>query len=228
MTRVDFYLDFVSPYSYLALEAAPEFADANEVEWRLHPIVYGVLLDRHGLVGPVETDAKRAYTFEDVLRAAALQGLRIVGPPAHPFRSLAALRLLAACRDDPRALPLALELARAAWAQGRDLTDIATLDDAARRVGLDLDVPATVHADGVKLTLREETARALTAGVFGVPTFELDGELFWGHDRLAHLAARLQGRLPAFGPEHLESMLARPRGADRRAVRARRSSSEGT
>ena len=220
MRSVRFHLDFVSPYTYLALVQAERFAGEHAIRWEVRPVVYGAILDSTGLVGPVETTAKRAYTFRDVVRAASLLGVELVGPPAHPFRSLGALRLLAAGQDEQTALPLARLLATAAWADGRDLTDIDVLQSVATEAGLGLDVVDAITAPEVKLRLRDNTTAALEAGVFGVPTFELDGELFWGHDRLPHLAAVLDGTLSPPGTEQAE-MLDRPRGIDRASVRKR-------
>jgi len=147
LRQVRFYLDFVSPYTYLALMRAHEFARANQVEWQLRPVVYGALLDVTGLVGPVEAPAKRRYTHRDILRSARLSGIPLAGPPEHPFRSL----------------------------------------------------------------------EALESGVFGVPSFEYEGDIFWGHDRLDHLAARLTGELADLGPE-LDEMERRPSGVTRKSA----------
>ena len=216
------YLDFVSPYTYLALVQADRFASQYDVAWQLRPVVYGVLLDQTGLVGPVETEAKRRYTFQDVSRAAELLRVPMVGPPAHPFRSLEALRLLVAYGDDDVALPLAQGLATAAWGHGEDLTQTAVLARLAAAAGAaGRPVAELVSDPDVKLALRDNTERAIAHGVFGVPTFEYEGELFWGHDRLPHLAARLEGELGPAG-DRAAKILARPRGIDRRGVRSAR------
>ena len=89
---VTFHLDFVSPYSWLALMQAEEFAARQGIRWRPSPVVYAVLLQAHGLLGPAEVTAKRRYTFRDILRCAHRLDLRLAGPPEHPFRSLENLR----------------------------------------------------------------------------------------------------------------------------------------
>jgi len=211
---VPFYFDVVSPYSWLALMEAESFAARHAVRWELRPVVYAALLEAHGLVGPVETPAKRRYTMHDVVRAARRRGLRIVGPPAHPFRSLEALRLLESFRDDPRVLRLAVALADACWGDGRELTDPEVLRDVLAAVGLETaDLEQRLSAEPVKQALRRATEAAIASGVFGVPTFLLDGELFWGHDRLDHLAARLAGEPSP--REDAERLLARPAGVVR-------------
>ena len=209
------YFDFVSPYSYLALTRLASFGTRHGIRWEPAPVFYAALLDANHLVGPAETSAKRRYTMTDVLRAAELQGAALVGPPAHPFRSLEALRVATLVARDPRALELSVALSTACWAEGRDLTDWNVLTEIVERVGIEAgDLAARASAPGVKRALQQRTAAAIAAGVFGVPTFELDGELFWGHDRLDHLAARIEGRLPDLA-ERASALEARPRGSDR-------------
>lgn len=194
LRSVAFYLDFVSPYTWLALTQAEAFGERHGVRWELRPVVYAALLDAHGLVGPVETPAKRRYTIHDVARSARRLGLRLVGPPEHPFRSIEALRTLVLFRDEPHALRLAVALADACWSGGRALTEPDVLSDVVSRVGLDAaGLGERIASEPIKVALRRSTEEAVAQGVFGVPTFALDGELFWGHDRMEHLAGRLTG-----------------------------------
>ena len=213
--KVAFHLDFIYPYTWLALMQADAFAEEHGIVWEPRPVVYAALLDAHGLVGPVETAAKRRYTLHDVARCAQGLGLRLTGPPAHPFRSLAALRTLCAYRRGPAAMRLARLLSDAAWGEGRDLTDDRVLHDVVEKAGLPSDGLADrIASADVKNELRRLTDDAIAIGVFGVPTFVLDGELFWGHDRLGHLARRLAGEPP---PDEglVKTLLERPKGAER-------------
>lgn len=215
MKEVEFFFDLISPYSWLALARAESFAAAHGVRWRVQPVVYGAILDATGLVGPGEIDVKRRAMAADVARLARRDGLQFVGPPAHPFRSLEALRAVCVFQDDARALSLARALAAACWEQGRDLTDAAVLADVVARAGLPAaDLAARIADPAVKARLRANTERALALGVFGVPTFCVDGELFWGQDRLDLLAEHLAGRLPPVAAE-VAAFLGRPRGAQR-------------
>src|SRR5262245_31359299 len=134
---VAFYLDFVSPYTWLALMESERFAEKHRIRWEPRPIVYAALLDTHGLVGPVETSAKRRYTFHDVARCAHRLGRKLTGPPQHPFRSLEALRTLYLFRDASEALRLAVALSNACWGEGRDLTDPGVIIEVVGEVGLD-------------------------------------------------------------------------------------------
>lgn len=219
--RVRLWFDYVSPYSYLALTRVEAFAGERDVAWDVRPVLYAALLDAADLVGPAESPIKRRYTVRDVVRSAARLGVPLVGPPAHPFRSLEALRATALFLDHPRALALAVALSHAAWADGRDLTRIETIAEVVDSVGLDASgLAGRIAAPKAKAEVRRLTDDAIDRGVFGVPTFGLDGELFWGHDRLEHLAARLEGRL-AVDDRTIDAVLSRPRGTDRPGVTER-------
>jgi 2-hydroxychromene-2-carboxylate isomerase len=214
--RVIFHLDFVSPYTWLALVQAERFGHEHGIAWEPRPVVYAALLEAHGLVGPVETPAKRRYTFADVARCAHRLGVRLTGPPAHPFRSLEALRTLCLFRHDPRALSLAVRLSDACWGHGRALTDPDVLREIVADAGLDAtDLASRIAVEPIKRELRELTEQAVRDGVFGVPTFAVDDELFWGADRLELLGRYLAGRLPP-ARELVGPLLDRPSGADRR------------
>ncbi len=216
MVRIGLYFDFVSPYAWLGLERAWRLARDSDWTWELHPVVYAKLLEATGLTGPAETELKRRHLFWDVARQAARLQLTFQGPPAHPFRSLDALRTQMVFRDHPRALELAAALARAAWSEGRDLTDPVVLEAIVSEVGLEESGwTARLGDPAIKDALRRSTASALEVGVFGVPTFEWQGELFWGQDRIEDLEARVSGEL-RIDARAVSEMLARPRGSERR------------
>lgn len=216
MHTVQLHFDFVSPYSYLALARCPVFAREHSVEWDLRPVLYARLLEASGRLGPVEVDRQREYTFRDVVRCADQLGVPIEGPPEHPFRSLEALRAVWLFEGDPRAVDLAVGLARAAWAEGRDLRDWGVIEEQVRAAGLDaVQLPERCGWSEVKERLRAATEEAIASGVFGVPTFAWNGELFWGADRMDALAARLRGEL-ADPEDRARAMLARPIGVVRR------------
>ena len=176
-------------------------------------------MDATGLVGPAEVPTKRNYTFVDIQRTTRALGLRLTGPPVHPFLSLKALRLVTVELREPHALRLAIALASACWEEGLALTDVSVLEEVAAGVGIDTgDLLGRINAPEVKAALRTTTESALAAGVFGVPTFAYRPELFWGHDRMQQLAEMLRsGRDPL--TTEAGRLLGRPRGTDRRSRR---------
>ncbi len=212
---IPFYFDFISPYAWLALMQSRRFAEEHGIRWELRPVVYAALLDAHGLVGPAESKAKRRYTFHDVVRLARERGLKFSGPPAHPFRSLDALRTLFLFRQDRQALELATRLANACWGEGRDLGDLGVLQAVVEESGLDgSGLGERISQPETKQGLRQMTEEAIAGGVFGVPTFLNGREMFWGHDRLDQLAASLAGETAQL-EETADAFLQRPRGVDR-------------
>ena len=218
---VRLYFDFISPYSYLALTQVERFGEEHRIAWTVRPILYAAVLEHRGLIGPAEEPVKREYTTRDIVRAADRLGVPLVGPPEHPFNSLAALRTLSVFQADPQALRLAVRLSTLCWAEGQPLTHPETLIAAVDECGLmAAGLAERIASPEIKDRLRANTEAALAGGVFGVPTFVWEEELFWGHDRLAHLADRLEGRLPS--PQARGTAIAaRPRGAERPSVAGR-------
>ena len=216
MRDVTLYFDFISPYSYIAIAEIASHGPPPGARLTYAPVVYGAILTATGLIGPAENEAKRQYMFLDVMRRAERLGIPFEGPPAHPFRTLKALRAVCVFLDRPEAPRLVEQLAHACWGEGADLTDLAVLQRVVADVGLDAsDLGSRIADPTVKHQLTDLTRRAMQRGVFGVPTFDLDGELFWGHDRMDDLADRLAGR-PAPPAEHVARLIDRPRGIDRR------------
>jgi len=195
MATVRCYADPVSPYAWLGLRELGrlEAAGARIV---VIPVLFAGLLNAHDNIGPAEVPAKRRYLFRDVMREAARRGLPFAGPPGHPFNPLLALRMCTAVADDTARGALLMALTCATWERGADLMDEATLARLADEAGLDgPGLLAAAQAPAVKQALADATAQAVADGVFGVPTFRMDGdgELFWGADRIDALLWRMQG-----------------------------------
>jgi 2-hydroxychromene-2-carboxylate isomerase len=178
-------------------------------------VLFAAMLNANGQKGPAEIPSKKAYTFRDVMRQAAQLGLRFAGPPGHPFNPLHALRMCCALAQQAQRQQLGQALLAAAWEQGRDISDPATLKEIAARCGHDAEALwQRAQAPANKQALADNTAAAIAAGVFGVPSWRLDGELFWGADRIASLAWRLDGH--GIDETALQDFLARPPLAERK------------
>jgi 2-hydroxychromene-2-carboxylate isomerase len=213
MRRLEFCFDPVSPYVWLAARSLDRLADAG-LALRFVPVLFAGLLKAHGNLGPAEIPAKRRYVFHDVMREAAQRGLPFAGPPGHPFNPLASLRMCTALEDDGERRRLALALIAACWEGGEDIADAAVLARLADEAGFDGQaLLARAATPEVKQALAEATETAIADGIFGVPTFRLDGELFWGGDRIDALLWRLEGG--AIDADALAGFLARPPQAQR-------------
>lgn len=131
--------------------------------------------------------AKGRYMWRDMERISALRGLAFQRPKApdmFPMNSVKAARLGLLALKTPKGPALCRAIFQAQFEQGRDISDGAVLGDCLARC----DLPPTLLADSTapehRPALRAATGRAVALGIFGAPTFEVDGELFWGDDRL--------------------------------------------
>lgn len=211
---VQFYFDPISPYAWLAARDFPRLQAAG-LQIDCKPVLFAGLLNAHGQKGPAEIPAKRVYTFYDVVRTAQQRGYPFQGPPTHPFNPLRALRACIALSDRQERLRLSCALLQACWEQGEDLSNLETLMRIVDEVGLSerhLDV--AIEDPVIKAALSNATNAAIEAGVFGVPTMVLNGELFWGADRVETLLWRLEN--PQVDLAALEVFLQHPASASRK------------
>ena len=186
MKTITFFLDFISPYAYLAFEQLPKALEGLSYSVEYRPILFAGLLKHHGQLGPAEIAGKREWTYRQVLWQAHVHGIPMQMPPAHPFNPLGLLRLAIACGPNRHVCET---IFRHVWRGGADAADAGRLQ--ALQAAL---APARDPAsDEVKNALKEATSQAITVGLFGVPTFAVDGKLFWGFDALPMLRAALEG-----------------------------------
>jgi 2-hydroxychromene-2-carboxylate isomerase len=211
---VTFFFDPVSPYSWLASKELWRIEGAG-LAVSAQPVLFAGLLNAHGSKGPAEIPAKRLYTFRDVVRIAARRGLTFRGPPTHPFNPLRALRMCIALENREVRNRFACALLEAAWEEGLDLSDAKVVSRIADHCGLSgSELGDAVGSAEIKDRLTAATRHAVAAGVFGVPTFQWQGELFWGADRIDALLWRSQGNaVPQAG---LQDFLQRGASAQRR------------
>lgn len=198
MKHLAFWFDPVSPFAYLAFERLPQVLEGLSVEVSYRPILLAGLLKHWGQKGPAEIEPKRAWTFRHVHWLAHAHGIALRTPVQHPFNPLAHLRLLLACAPsggtpNRRACEAVL---RHVWIEGLDA------NDAGRMASLTQALAPRIAPDdaSIKQALKDSTAEALARGIFGVPTIEFGGRLFWGLDALPMLAACVRGEPWFDGP----------------------------
>lgn len=198
MKHLRFCFDVVSPYAYLAFERLPQALEGLSVEVSYQPLLFAGLLKHWGNTGPAEIAPKRAWTYRHVAWLAHRQGVRLDLPAQHPFNPLALLRLALACAPeaDDGATSLVTpsrrvceRLFRHAWHGGADANDAARL----RTLRDSLQPRRDPQGDAVRLALREATTTAAARGIFGVPTIEVEGRMFWGVDSIDMIVAYLHG-----------------------------------
>ena len=123
MKHITFYLDFISPYAYLAFEQLPVALMGHSYSVSYQPILFAALLKHHGQLGPAEMAPKRDWTYRQVLWLAQRHGVELQLPAAHPFNPLALLRLALACEAQGRPSRYVCEtIFRHVWRGGADAT----------------------------------------------------------------------------------------------------------
>jgi len=192
---LDFYFDFSSPYGYLASELIDDLAarHGRRVAW--HPILLGAVFRQTGSAPLTEIPLKGDYSKRDFARSARFLGIPFRMPTRFPLATQNAARafLWLQDRDPARARDLAHALYRACFAEDIDISDTARLLVIADSLGLDKAALAAAVADpAIKDRLRAANDAAIARGVFGSPFVFVDGEPFWGVDRLPQIEKWLE------------------------------------
>jgi len=187
-SAIEFYFDFSSPYSYIASERIEALAarTARPLQWR--PILLGVVFKASGGAPLTEVYGPKArYAIRDFARAAAFAGLPYRHPTTFPIGAVAASRAVLWLQREhsPHAVPYIHAAFRALFVHDRNIGDATVALDIAQSLGIDkARLAAGVQEESIKNALREQVEQAIARGVFGAPTIFVDGEMFWGHDRL--------------------------------------------
>ena len=176
MTKAKWYFDFISPFAYLQFARFPQLP--NNLEITPVPAVFGAILQHWGQLGPAEIAPKRRFVYRFFQWNADQLGIPFTMPPMHPFNPIPALRLCTAAGAG-------IENTRAVFdlIYGKGIQPDSP--EGIRLIGGALNIPqpeSAMQDPVVKDTLRANTAQATSDGVFGVPSFVIDGEVFWGGD----------------------------------------------
>jgi 2-hydroxychromene-2-carboxylate isomerase len=184
---IDFYFDFSSPYGYLASAKIDEIAarHGRTVTWR--PILLGAVFKITGQQPLPTIPLKGSYTKHDLARTARLMGVPFRMPTKFPVAGQAPSRAFywTHDRDAAAARRLAQALFRAYFVEDRDISSPEVTANVAAKQGLNRDeVVQALNDAAVKERLKTEVDAAIERGVFGSPYIVVDGEPFWGADRL--------------------------------------------
>ncbi|AKU98999.1 2-hydroxychromene-2-carboxylate isomerase [Labilithrix luteola] len=183
---LDFWFDYTCPFAYLASTRVRELGAEMGVTPSYRPMLLGGVFRASGtpqnLAGTL-SPSKASHNFADMKRWAARFGVPLTMPQAHPMRSVEALRATLATGVDPAVVDGFYE---AYWVHNRDIANAEVIGEVVERAGHDrVAVLAKMASTEIKDDLRRRTEEAVSLGIFGAPTFIVDGEhLYWGQDRM--------------------------------------------
>jgi len=188
--QLEYFFDYSCPFAYLGSTRAPALAALMGASLVYRPILLGGVFranDTPQRLFEAQVPPKAAHNLMDMKRWAALYGVPLEMPPAHPMRTVEALRATLVTGCDPQVIQ---GFYRAYWAEGKAISEPEVLRAVLTAAGHDADdVLARIATDEVKNDLRARTDEAIALGIFGVPVYRLDGgPIFWGQDRMPQVS----------------------------------------
>jgi 2-hydroxychromene-2-carboxylate isomerase len=195
--HVDYYVSLNSPWTYLGSKRFEAMAARHGADVTIWPVDFGsVFAVSGGLPLPKRAPQRQAYRMMELKRWRDHLGVELtLEPKFFPANEVLAARCVIALREQGRmadAINVAHAVLRALWAEERNTGDPATLR--AIVAGCGLDAAAVIEASeaaGIAEKREAYTRHAISQGVFGAPSFVIDGEIFWGQDRLEFVDRKL-------------------------------------
>jgi 2-hydroxychromene-2-carboxylate isomerase len=197
-TSIDYYFAPQSPWTYLGHQRFWDMARRAGAEIRVLPVDLGKIFPRSGgLPLPQRAPQRQAYRLVELKRFADWLGVPLnLHPTYFPVPGDSAARLILAVADgqgSDAAMQLSGVVLKAVWAEQRNINDAGTLAQLLAECGLPAAALDLAQGDAVQRRYEAATQQAFDAGVFGAPSYVIDGEIFWGQDRLDFLERRLAG-----------------------------------
>jgi len=189
---IEVWFELASPYSYLGVSRVEDVARAAGVPIAWRPFLLGPIFQKQGWSdSPFNLyPAKGRYMWRDMERLAARYALAFRRPSVFPRSGVLAARVALVAADEGWCGPFARAAFAASFAHDRDIASRDVLAEIVADLGHDADATlARAESAANKPRLRAQTARAEELGIFGAPTFAVDGEIFWGDDRLEQAVA---------------------------------------
>ena len=180
--QAKWYFDFVSPFAYLQFRRLDRVPPT--LEYEMVPVLFAGLLKHWEHKGPAEIQPKRVDTYRHCQWLADHLGVPFQMPQAHPFNPLPYLRLCLSLGSSPKVVG---EIFNYLWAEGASAHTEAGIAELAQRLGVE-NLAEELNSSSAKQELRANTEQAIAEGVYGVPTFVVDTERFWGLDQMEMLS----------------------------------------
>jgi 2-hydroxychromene-2-carboxylate isomerase len=194
-TPIEFYFDFSSPYSYLLSEQIEALATRYGRSVRYKPTLLGAVFKVSGMGPLTEVPLKGEYSKRDIARSARFAGVSFQMPDPFPVSAVNPSRALLWLQStgSAKSVPFVHQVFRAYFAQNRNISDPAVVCAVGAELGVDPQAMAAAMQDpAIKDKLKAAVDESIARGVFGAPLVFVDGEPFWGNDRLPQIERWLQ------------------------------------
>lgn len=204
-SSIDWYFDFISPFAYF--QHYTLINQYPDITINYYPILFGAILQNHGNKGPAEIPSKRIMTYRYCTWQAKNRGIPFKFPEVHPYRPVSVLRLALAAGITRESVSRIFEFI---WVEGKDPSSPTNLQDLASQLGIG-NLKEAIQQPSVKSQLRENTERASSMEMFGVPTIIIGNKLFWGDD-LTEMAMDYLSNPNLFDSEDFQRLETLPNG----------------
>lgn len=187
MKTFEFWFDFGSPAAYLAFTQIPRIEAETGAKAIYRPMLLGGVFQATGNQSPAAIPAKGKYIFDDFNRFAKRYDVPFSNNPHFPINTLLLMRGAAGLQQQQseRFLAYCTAVFDAIWVNALNMNDPATVGGALLKAGFDPQkLMALANDQATKDALKASTTEAVSRGVFGAPTFFVDGQMYWGQDRL--------------------------------------------
>ncbi|HDZ56825.1 MAG TPA: 2-hydroxychromene-2-carboxylate isomerase [Pseudomonas xinjiangensis] len=183
--KIEFFFDVGSPATYLAWTQLPAIAERHHAELVWKPMLLGGVFQATGNSSPATIEAKGRYTRVDFQRYANRYGVPLNHNPHFPINTLQLMRGATAFHGTEKFQPYLTAIFKAIWQDERDMNQPEVVGEVLANAGFDpTEVMALISNPAVKEQLKAVTEEAVERGVFGAPTIFVEGEMFFGQDRL--------------------------------------------
>ena len=191
MTKsLDFYFDFVSPYSFLAHKEVQKLEKKNLIKVQYKPILLGGLHNLHGIKAPAFIPSKAKFMIRDCKLVAEKNKIKFTFNSYFPIKTVDLMRGVFIAREDEFESYYINKIFESIWRDGLNMNDQNIVDKILKNININ---PKTfflrASEESVKNLLIKKTDEAFEKGVFGAPTFLVNKKIFWGQDRLEYAIA---------------------------------------
>ena len=193
MTKpIDFYFDFVSPYTFISFQQIKNLKFKKDFNFRLKPILLGGLHNLHKITAPAFIPAKARFMIRDCKMVSDKHRINFKFNSYFPIKTVNLMRGVLIAEEDGMANDYIDKIFEALWISGLNLNDQTIID----KVLKNLDINPKTFAlrlsnQNIKDELKKRTQNAFEKGIFGAPTFFVNNKVFWGQDRLEYAIEEL-------------------------------------